>query len=391
MSRLTPLALSVVLGTLLGCSNNKPPVAELPAPDVTVQPVVVNKNEINFDTFEGRIAAVSTVDVRMRATGFLLEYGFTEGTEVKEGEPLFSIDPRLYEAQLGVAEGQLKSLEARVARLNEDFERVERLRPGGGISREEYDKVKGDRNEAIASRDGAIASVNKAKLDLGFCKYAAPPTRPPGGKWRIDRLFVTPGNLILADNTILTTLTSISPVYVNFDVDERSLLEYQRNARASGGARPKGTPLKDLKIACEVALDSDQGFPHKGVLDFSASKLDPTTGTYPVRGVLDNPDQIFTPGLRARVRVASGQPFTAILIPERAILTDQTRRYVYVVKDVKAAEGKGREGVAHRVDIEQGQARPNGLVIVRNGLSEGDVVIVDNIQRVRPQGKVKFE
>src|SRR5262249_35739684 len=185
-----------------------------------------------------------------------------------------------YEIALRGAEGQLKSLDARIARLNEDFMRVERLRPGGGISREEYDKVKGDFEEAKAARQSAVAAVDKATQNLSYCKYVAPATDPKGGTWRIDRLLVTPGNLILADNTILTTLVSTGKVYVNFDVDERTLLEFQRSQRASGDTSSQNVPLKDLKVLCEVGLDTDQGFPHKGVLDFSASKLDPTTGTY---------------------------------------------------------------------------------------------------------------
>src|SRR5262249_4914048 len=156
---------------------------------------------------------------------------------------------------------QLKSLDARIARLDEDFMRVERLRPGGGISREEYDKVKGDFNEAKAARESAVAAVDKAKQNLSYCKYITPPTDPKGGSWRIDRLLVTPNNLIIADNTVLTTLVSTGKIYVNFDVDERTLLEYQRSQRAEGDPGAKDVPLKDLKVPCEVGLDTDQGYP----------------------------------------------------------------------------------------------------------------------------------
>jgi RND family efflux transporter MFP subunit len=366
--RLLPPAL--VLLALVGCKPEDPQVAERPPPAVTVARVVVRK-ERDYDEYTGRLAAVDEVQVRARVSGYLVNWTFTPGEEVKKDQVLFEIDPDLYKADLNRTTAAIAQAEARVKRLEADYRRAERLLPTGAVTREEYDKVVGDLGEARAGVGVAKANQETSNLNLKFTKVRAPING------RISRPLVTKGNLIRADDTLLTTILSVDEAYVYFDIDEKSLLRYQRSTRGNGSKTTTPVPLKDLKIPIKVALEGDAGFPHEGTLDFAENTLDASTGTFRARGVLPNKKRIFTAGLRARVQVPVGPDFEAILVAEEAVGTEQARRFVYVVEN----------DVAKRRTVKLGRTRGE-LVVIEEGLKKGDVVIVNGVQRVRPEMKV---
>src|SRR5262249_50036558 len=305
-----------------GAAN--PPMAETPPPAVTVsQPVA--RDVIDYDDYEGRIAAIPTVEVRARVRGHLVKINFQDGQIVKEKQLLFEIDPRTYQAELEGANSLKAAADAALKLWQATEARDGRLVGTGVVSRQEYDVTVGKLGVSQADVRKAEAEVARAKLNLDFTKIHAPIT----GK--ISRAQVDVGNLINAGggDTLLTTITSVDPIYVYFNVDERALLRYRREFRKTNEEQ-KGN-LKDLKVPVEVALEGEEGFPHKGVLDFAENRVDPSTGTIQVRGVLPNPNRILDAGMRARIRIPVSQPYKALLITDRAIGTDQGLKYVYVV------------------------------------------------------------
>jgi multidrug efflux system membrane fusion protein len=359
----------LVLTILLGCDAGKPPVVESPPPAVTVsQPVA--RDVTDYDDYEGRIAAKPTVDVRARVRGHLNKINFEDGEIVEEGKLLFEIDPRTYKAELEGAEAQKAAAEAALKLAVATADRDARLVATGAVSRQEYDVSVGKQGVSQAEVRKAEAAIDRAKLDLGFTKVPAPIT----GK--ISRSQLDVGNLVNAggDETVLTTITSVDPIYVYFNVDERALLGYRRKF-AKG--KLEGN-LKELKIPVEVALEGEEGYPHKGLLDFAENKVDPKTGTIQSRGVLPNPNRIMDAGMRARVRIPVSKPYKALLVTDRAIGTDQNLKYVYVVD---------ADHVAKRRDVQLGRIK-DGLRVVEKGLEPGDQVIVNGIQSVRPEMKV---
>jgi RND family efflux transporter MFP subunit len=365
---------ALLLLGLLGCEAAKPPMAETPPPAVTVsQPVV--RDVIDYDEYEGRIAAIAaipTVEVRARVRGHLIKIHFQDGQIVKENDLLFEIDPRTYEAELEGANALKAAADAAQKLWQATEARDSRLVGSGAVSRQEYDVTVGKLAVSQADVRKAEAEIARAKLDLDFTKVKAPIT----GK--ISRAQVDVGNLVNAGGgeTLLTTITSVDPIYVYFNVDERALLRYRR-AFEKGNQKPEGR-LKELKIPVEVALEGEQGYPHKGLLDFADNRVDPKTGTIQVRGVLPNPNSILDAGMRARVRIPVSEPYKALLITDRAIGTDQNIKYVYVVDS---------DNVAKRRDVQLGRMK-DGLRVIEKGLQPGDQVIVNGIQSVRPEMKV---
>jgi len=372
--RRCPGPLLVFASLIVGCGPNQPPVMETPPPPVSVsQPLV--RNVTDYDDYEGRIAAVKMVEVRSRVRGHLLKVNFEDGQMVKIGDPLFEIDPRTYKAALDAAEAQKKAAEANLQFTRGEVARYQGLVAKGAAAREELEMWVGKQAIAAADVGKGQAMVEQAKLDVDFTKILA----PTAGK--TSRTQVTEGNLVNAGGgeTLLTTITSVDPMYVYFDVDERALLRYRRQFRKEpdqGGAEPT---LKELKIPVQVALDRDEGYPHKGVIDFADNRVNPSTGTIQVRGVLSNARRILDAGLRARVRIPVGDPHKAVQITERAIGTDQGRKFVYVVND---------QNVVERRDVKLDRLS-DGLQVVREGVKPEDWVIVNGIQRVRDGAKVE--
>ncbi len=352
---------------LAGCSAPPPPVAETPPPPVTVsQPTV--REVTDHDTFEGRIAAAEKVEIRSRVRGHLKKVNFEAGQLVTKDYLLYEIDPRPYQAALDETVAQAKAAEASLGLAKAELGRVRNLSSRGAASREELDVVTATQSTSASGLLKAQAAEERAKLDLDFTKITA----PIGG--RISRTQVDVGNLVNAGggDTLLTTLVSVDPVYVYFNVDERSLLKWKRDyAKEHKDKEPPA--LKALKIPVYVGLEGETGYPHQGVIDFADNRVNPSTGTIQVRGVLSNKNHMFDDGMRARVRVPVSDPHKALLIPERAVGTDQDRKFVYVVN---------AQNVVERRPVTPDRST-DGMIAIPEGLKPDDWVIVNGIQRVR--------
>jgi RND family efflux transporter MFP subunit len=365
-----PLAgAAVVLGFCLGLAgcNRTPPEAPAAAPPPITVSLPVERYVTDYADFTARTAAIDSVELRARVSGYLEKVHFKEGAVVKKGDLLFEIDPRTYEAVLRVAEGNLATVQARVERLNMDITRARRMLASRSIGREEFDKIAGDRSEAAASRASAQAAVDRARLDLGFTRVIAPVSG------RISRYQVTVGNLVqagdLTGGTLLTTLVSVDPMYAYFDVDERTVLRVKQLIREGQAKTPD-----DGEIPIWLGLANEDGHPHRGTINFVDNQVNPKTGTQKVRGVFPNKDEALSPGYFARVRVPIGAPHKAVLITERALDTDQGQRVVYVVDtENKVVTRPVRLGALH-----------DGLREITDGLQPGERVIVNGIQQVRP-------
>lgn len=356
-----------LLLVLSGCGTNGPSLAEMPPPVVSVsQPVV--REVIDYDDYEGRIASVKMVDVRARVRGHLTKVFFKDGQRVKEGDLLFQIDPRPYQTTLDSAKAQKAAATANLEHARTQFARVTRLVATMAANREELDDWTA--KQEIARADGlkADAEIKKAQLDLEYCTITAPIDG------RISRPLVTEGNLVNAGatETPLTTIVSTDPIYVYFNVDERALVRYRREPIKE----PKQSgedAIKELKIPVQVAIEGDNDYTLKGTLDFVENRVNRGTGTIQVRGILTNPGMLLSDGMRARVRVPVSDPHKALLITERAIGTDQDRKYVYIVNS---------QNVVERRDVKPDRLS-DGLVVIKSGLTPQDWVIVNGILRVR--------
>ena len=348
----------------LGCAREPaaPPPAK--APEVLVSTPVV-KDITDYEDFTGRTEAVASVEVRARVTGYLEKVHFKEGADVRQNDLLFEIDRRRIQAELARAEANVRQAEVRFKRLAADYERAVRSRLA--VSQEELEKIAGDRSEAEAAVGAAGATRDLAQLNLSYTQVRA----PIGG--RISRFYLDPGNLVKADETVLTGIVTTDPMHVVFDVDERTLLRVRRLVEAG-----KVKSARDSRVTALAALSDEEGFPHQGVINFVDNHVDPNTGTLRLRGVFPNPKGIMSPGLFARVRVPLGEPAPAVLVAEQALGTDQGQKFVYVINDKD-------EAVYRRVTV----GRPSdGLRVIAGGLSAGERVVVGGLQRVRPNAAV---
>jgi RND family efflux transporter MFP subunit len=364
----------VVLAAVLSGCDTTPPVAETPPPPVSVsQPLL--REVIDYDDYEGRIAAIPTIEVRARVRGHLIKINFQDGQMVKEGDLLFEIDPRPYKADLDGAESQKAAAEASHRLARATAERDRRLAATGAVSRQDLDVSLGKEAVSLADVRKAEAAIGRVKLDLDYTKITAPITGKAG------RAQVDVGNLVNTGGgeTLLTTIASVDPMYVYFDVPERALLRYRQHFRKSPNSSGAEPSVKDLKIPVHVGLEGEEGYPRKGVIDFADNRVNPGTGTIQVRGVLDNPKRILDAGMRARVRVPVSDPHKALMVTERAVGTDQGRKFVYVVND---------QNVVERRDVRLDRLS-DGLQVVREGVKPEDWVIVNGIQRVRDGAKVE--
>jgi RND family efflux transporter MFP subunit len=360
-------------GLLWGC-NADLPVTETPPPRVSVsQPVV--REVTDYDDYEGRIAAVETVEVRARVRGHLVKINFEDGQIVQKGDLLCEIDPRPYQAALDAAKAQLAGANASLELATKEYNRAAGLLRANAASREEVDVWVGKQAVAKAERLKAEAAVEETQLNLDFTKVNS----PISGK--ASRAQVTVGNLVNpgASETLLTTIVTVDPMYVYFDVDERALLHYRKKVLPQRADSAATLPsVKELKIPIQVGLEGETGYPHQAVLDFADNKVNPSTGTIQVRGTLPNPKRVLDAGMRARVRVPVGNPHKSIMITERAVATDQGLRFVYVVND---------QNVAERRDVTLGRMS-EGMQVIDAGLTPDAWIVVNGIQRVRDAAKV---
>lgn len=318
---------------------------------------MISKPVQQWDEYTGRISAIDTVELRPRASGYVQKVAYKEGQDVKQGDLMFLIDPRPYRAALENAQAQLAR--ARVAQQLETIrnKRAQALIDDNAISHEELDLRRAAQAQSAADVHAAEAAVATAKLNLSFTEVRAPVSG------RASRALVTVGNLATADDTLLTTVVSQDPMYVYFDADENSYLRYREQERKNERSAQDN--------AVHVGLANETGYPHTGRVDFLDTQVNPPSAPC-ARAVLPNPDRIFTPGLFARVRFVSGRKAQALLIDDKAILTDQDRKYVYAVD---------KEGKAQRKDVVLG-GMVDGLRVVQSGLSPDDRIVVVGLQKV---------
>ena len=356
------VVLALTVAVIAGCSGQAAETGMPPPPEVSAAPVLV-KQVSQWDDFSGRVEAVENVDLRPRVSGYIERVNYEEGQEVRKGDVLFTIDSRSYRAELARAQADLARARSQAELGRSEAARAKKLSELQAISTESYEQRRSAAAEAQANVAAAQAAVDAARLNLEFTQVRAPISG------RAGRALVTAGNLVSAGDaaSVLTTLVSLDKMHVHFDTDERTFLHYAELARK--GERPSEN---GAGVPVQVGLVGEDGFPHTGVVDFLDNQVDPATGTIRARALLDNADRVFTPGLFARVRVLGSGEFKAMLIDDKAVLTDQDRKYVYVV------DGKGQ---AQRKDVQLGRTA-DGLRIVESGLAAGDKVIVSGVQKV---------
>jgi RND family efflux transporter MFP subunit len=363
-----------MLGTLLtalafgACepSSASPPPSP---PAVTAAPAIA-REVTEWNEFTGHLEAVNAVEIRPRVSGYVQRVAFTEGADVHRGDLLFVIDPRPYRAELARAEAQLQQARTRRALAAADLARARTLVAAQAISREEFDTRASASTAGDAEVQAAEAAVETARLNLAWTEIRSPIDG------RVSRAEVTVGNLAQAgppSATLLTTVVSYDPIYLYFDTDEQTYLHYARLASPARGERRRvaAPPVY-------MGLVSERGFPHQGTIDFVDNRVDPVSGTIRVRAVFPNADHRFTPGLFARVKLVGNGRYTATLVQDAAVGTDQDRKFVFVV------------GPADTVQYRAIQLGPviDGLRVVREGLQPGERVVINGLQRVRPGVKV---
>jgi len=327
----------------------------------------------DYEDFLGHTEAVMSVEIRARVGGYLVKAlrdggPNKEGTEVKEGELLFEIDPRTYEADKGKAEAAVAQSQARLERLTKDLKRAQELLPTRSIAQGDYDQIAGDHKEGEAAVKTAEAALRLANLNLEFTKVRAP------CDGRVSKQLIDPGNMVQADQTPLTTIVTLDPIYAYFDIDERTLLQLRRLVRAG-----QLKSAREAKVTILLRLADEEGYPHEGTIDFADNCLDKMSGTLRLRGVFPNPKRVLSPGMFARIRVPIGEPHRAILIPEEALGSDQGQKFLYVVNE------KNEVGY-RRVQVGSLHGK---LRVIKSGLAEGDRVVLEGLQRVRPGIKVQ--
>ncbi|MEL6869427.1 MAG: efflux RND transporter periplasmic adaptor subunit [Pseudomonadota bacterium] len=333
---------------------------QMPPPDVGVAEVIV-RNVTDWDEFSGRIEAVNSVEIRPRVTGYLAEVHFDEGTVVAAGDLLFTIDQREYRAALQVAEAGVARAKTRVALAEQEVARGDQLLAAKALSAEEMDRRNGELLQAKADLASTQAERQRAALNLEFTQLRAPIDG------RVGEAMVRVGNLVNPGDTLLTSVVSIDPIHVVFEGDERIYLKYQAQARA--GERPSS---RNAPNPVRVGLAGDNSYPYQGEMDFVDNQINPATGTIQGRALLPNADGFLIPGLFARVRLLGSGEYEAVLIDDVAVLTDQDRKYVYVVD---------AENRAQRRDIVLGRSI-DGLRVVDKGLAAGDKIIVNGVRKI---------
>lgn len=365
-------ALSVAIG---GCEA-PPPATPPVAPKVSVmQPV--QRELTDHEEFNGWMAADKSVEVRSRVRGHIVKVNFTDGQFVKKGDLLFELDPRPYEAEIGKASDSLKVFQAQKMAADKEETRLRLLQTKGGASVQQVEKAEADALALSAQISATQNEIDRAKLDLEYSRVTA------DIDGRVGKAELTEGNLVNAGGSdpLLTTIVSVDPVRIFFNVDERSMLRYAQGVGARGGSLTDLlATLKDQQAKFAFALDGENGFTHEATLRFGDNRVDSSTGTVQLYGVVPNAKGMFVPGSRVRVRLTIGKPYAAALVPDTAILSDQDKRYVLIVEN----------GTVQRRNVVLGAVTDDGLRVIRpaDTLAAGDdpakwQVIVDNLQRAR--------
>ncbi|MEX3840716.1 efflux RND transporter periplasmic adaptor subunit [Paraburkholderia sp. BR10882] len=368
----TRIALAVIgvlvvagLGTLGAIRLDSHPAVAAeapPAPEVDVAPVL-NRTITDWQTYSGRMAAVEKVEIRPQVSGTIVSVNFRDGALVKQGETLFVIDPRPYQAAVDQAAAQLAAAQARTGYAQSDWERAQRLIGDNAIAKRDYDEKQNASREANANLKAAQAALEAAQINLGYTRIVAPVAG------RVSRAEITVGNVVSAGASAapLTTLVSVSPIYAEFDADEQTYLDYISHMKNGS------------KVPVELGLANESGYSRTGTIESVDNRLDTTSGTIRVRARFDNADGALVPGLYARIKVSGSAPHPALLVDDAAIGTDQDKKFVYVVDN----SGK----IAYRT-VQTGGQQGN-LRVILGGLKAGDHVVVNGTQRVRPGEAVR--
>jgi membrane fusion protein, multidrug efflux system len=359
--------LAVVL--LADCGEEKKAV-ELPPPVVTV--TAAEQREVkDWDEYTGRLAPLGTVEVRPKVSGYLTEVKFEDGDMVKKGQVLFVIDPRPYQADQDRAQGEYDQADSSLKLATADYDRAKQLRERGATSAGDFDKSSASFLKAQGALLTARAALESARLDLEFCRI----TSPIDGHASLAN--ITVGNLVSPQiEKPLTTIVSTNPVYAYADVDERSLLRYVRYYYAFKKVHP-GDEDK-VKLPIQLSLQDEKDFSHTGYIDFLDNKVDPETGTIRIRGVFDFENGLLGPGLFVRLRIPAGEPYQAMVVPQRSVTSTQGEKFVVVI---------GQDNIAAFHPVELGTLSA-GLQVIRKGLTVGERVVVDGLLKLRPGEKV---
>ena len=368
-------AIAAVVSAVIGLpsSAKAPQATGAPAaPPVSVA-AVVSRDVASWNEFSGRLEAVERVDIRSRVTGAVQAVHFREGALVKQADLLITIDPAPYAAEVERAEAQLVAAQSRVSHAKSELGRAQRLWDERAIAQREFDERLNAQREADANLRAVQAALQSARLSLGYTQVRAPVAG------RVGRLEVTVGNLVAAGPgaAVLTTLVSVNPIYASFDADEqvvtRALKDLNGAATSGAGAR---TPVERITVLMGTAATPDT--PHQGHLQLVDNQVDAKSGTVRVRAVFDNKDGALMPGQFARLRMGQVKNGAAVLINERAVGTDQSKKFVLVV---------GADNKASYREVTLG-ASVDGLRVVTSGLKAGEHIVVNGLQRVRPGGVV---
>jgi multidrug efflux system membrane fusion protein len=381
------LAYSCALAGALvaGCEQSQPQVTSSEPPAVPVSKPV-EREVTEFVDFTGRTDAVQAVDVRARVTGYLEQVPFEEGAEVKKGDLLFEIDPRPYHAQYDQATSQVELNEAslKLARTTLARDSNIQARSPGAVSQQQLDQDQAAVEEADARLKASKASTKVYKLNVDFTKV----TSPIDGQ--VSRYYYTRGNLINQDQTLLTTVVSLDPMYAYFDLDEPTLLRIRTAVNREVEKKKQTQPSKEtgsvlVGMPLLMGLQGEDGYPHNGTINFVNNQVNSATGTISVRGVFANPRppggaRLLSPGMYARIRLPIGEPHHALLVIDRAISSDQGIKSVFVVNADNKVETRR---------VTTGSLEPDGLRVISSGLNADDRVVVGALQQVRPGVEVR--
>ncbi|MFZ1194786.1 MAG: efflux RND transporter periplasmic adaptor subunit [Pseudolabrys sp.] len=369
------LAALLVLATLVAsCGEQQKQGGGPPPPAVTVAKPI-KRTVVDYDEYVGRFAAINSVEIRARVSGYLDKLHFKDGQVVKQGDLLFTIDKRPFQNTLDQARANLVQAQSNVAFTESDYTRGQQLVRDKTITDQTFEQRAQAFRNAKASVSANEAAVRQAELDMEFTELRAPMNG------RIGDRRVSPGNLVTGgtggNTTLLATIVSIDPIYFEFTFDEASYLRYERLSTAGQDVASRNA---GVQVALKLIDESD--FDHEGRMDFVDNVIDRSTGTIRGRAVIANSKEIFTPGMFARVRVPGTAPYEALLVPDAAIGTEQARRFVMVVDDQDTGRPKY---------VTLGQVTKDGLRAIKDGIGPDDRIVVSGLMQARPGQKVKPE
>jgi len=369
------IAAVLALATLVAsCGEQKQQAGGPPPPAVTVAKPI-KRTVVDYDEYVGRFAAINSVEIRARVSGYLDKLHFKDGQVVKQGDLLFTIDKRPFQNTLDQARANLVQAQSNLAFTESDYTRGQQLVRDKTITDQTFEQRAQAFRNAKAGVSANEAAVRQAELDMEFTELRAPING------RIGDRRVSPGNLVTGgtggNTTMLATIVSVDPIYFEFTFDEASYLRYERLANTGQDVASRNT---GVQVALKLIDESD--FDHEGRMDFVDNVIDRSTGTIRGRAVVANPKEIFTPGMFARVRVPGTPPYEALLVPDVAIGTEQARRFVVVIDDQDTARLKY---------VTLGQVTKDGLRAIKDGIGPDDRIVVSGLMQARPGTKVKPE